>query len=102
MSVKIPEEIWKQLVDIAKSDGVITKDEEVLLDNIKTNLERYYSSLQEKPITDKEKLEVFASQVDIMSEAYDTAHIDGEISHDEYELLKKLQKIVTKFAEDEH
>ncbi|MHA2091821.1 MAG: hypothetical protein ACW98K_13290 [Candidatus Kariarchaeaceae archaeon] len=102
MSVKIPEEIWNQLVDIAKSDGVITQDEEVLLDTIKSNLERYYNSLEENPLTDEEKLEVFAAQVDIMSEAYDTAHIDGKISHDEYELLKKLQKIVTKFAEDEH
>ncbi len=101
MSASIPSEIWEDLIAIAKTDGVITKDEEVLLDTIKTNLERYYSSLEENPITDKEKLEVFASQVDIMSEAYDTAHLDGKISHDEYELLKKLQKIVVKFAEDE-
>lgn len=100
MANLIPKAIWDELIKVVEEDGIISKDEEVLLENIKKNLERYYSSLKEVPKDDSEKFKVFEAQLDIMREAYDTAYLDNKISKDELELLKKLQKIVRKIIED--
>ncbi len=100
MANLIPKSIWDELIKVAEEDGIISDDEKVLLENIKKNLEKYYTSLKEEPKDDSEKLKVFEAQLDIMREAYDTAYLDNKISKDELELLKKLQKIVRKIIED--
>ncbi|MHA2251277.1 MAG: hypothetical protein ACXAD7_13020 [Candidatus Kariarchaeaceae archaeon] len=99
MTKLIPEDIWNELITVAKEDGVISNDEEILLSNIETNLERYYESMREDESTNPNKLEVLEAQLNIMRNAYDKAYEDGVISKDEFELLKKLQKIVRKIDE---
>lgn len=104
MSDLIPKNIWKELVLVAEKDEFISKDEIILMENIRKNLQHYYSSIQKqnknKTKTDEDELKIFGIQLDILRNAYDTAYADGIISEDEYELLKKLQIIVRKIAEE--
>lgn len=95
MSETIPERIWERLVKIAKRDGVITEDEQALLDNIKKNLTEYYVSQKlDEADNDSTGIKTFENYLNIMHGAYEVAHEDDIISEDEFQLLKELQTIV--------
>jgi len=93
----IPEQIWEKLLTIANEDGVISTDEEIMLENIKQNLKKYYDARASNDEGDE--LLVLQHHLDIMREAYDTAYLDDKLSEDELQLLKGLQKIVNRMAE---
>ncbi|MCH8905562.1 MAG: hypothetical protein IH840_00605 [Candidatus Heimdallarchaeota archaeon] len=94
MSSEIPKKLWQKLITIAKLDGIITDDEQALLDNIEKNLREYYKSKKLEKEEGLSGLKVLESYLDIMHEAYATAHEDEVISEDEFQLLKELQSIV--------
>ncbi|MHA2251000.1 MAG: hypothetical protein ACXAD7_11595 [Candidatus Kariarchaeaceae archaeon] len=94
----IPEKIWKELVEVAKSDGVITSEEEKLLDSIKLTLGRYYKKLD---YSDKEfHAKILKDQLqEVIDDAYKTAEDDDMITWDEFHILKKLKNIVTQLGD---
>lgn len=84
------DEIWNELVKVAKDDGTITPEEEKLLDNIKSALTNYYDKVEESG-ADKSKM-----LQQVIDHAYSYAQKDNVISWDELDILKKLKEVVKK------
>ncbi|MCH8906688.1 MAG: hypothetical protein IH840_06335 [Candidatus Heimdallarchaeota archaeon] len=88
--VSFNDEIWNELIAVAKGDGTVTSDEEKLLDNIKRALTEYYEKVESQSDDKATLLE------QIIDRAYAYAQKDNMISWDELAILKKLKEVSKK------
>lgn len=92
----IPDELWNTLIDVAKKDGIITNDEDALLDTIQIELQKFYKKmLQSEGNKDPKKM-----LRTVLEKAHDQALKDDKISNDEAALMHKLKIILDKIKEE--
>lgn len=90
--------IYDSLIAEATKDGVFRLDESILIKNIIANLETYTKiideALEDGVVSGTERLQLFHSRMALMQDAIKTASVDDTISKAEFNLLKKIQKIL--------
>ena len=92
----------KQLLTVVLSDGKISKEEKVLVDNIARNIRKYENSVQEAvqdDILTKDEMDVLLTLYGkIINDAKNTANRDKYISQDEKNILDKLVEYLKKLS----
>ena len=92
------EEVYKELLRIAKQDQVLTEDEDALIKNIMENIDQYYKILddanQDAVISDDEKASLQDQRGTILADATKIARNDETVSVEEFNLLMGLRRIL--------
>ena len=92
------EKLYQKLIDTANKDGIITSDEQKLIDNIRKNIEKYSKILNESYadniITADEQNDLYTFRKKIMEEALIIAKQDHKITQDEFSLLRCIKDIL--------
>lgn len=91
------ERVWTQLTAVAYNDGIITQDEQSLLNQIMIDLQKYSEvleiALEDGIITDDELVFLKEARLNLWSKANVVALQDAIISPDEQQILEKLKEI---------
>ncbi|MCY3414460.1 MAG: hypothetical protein INQ03_22625 [Candidatus Heimdallarchaeota archaeon] len=84
----------QKIIERAKEDGVITEEEQAIIDTIKFNIESYQKMLEkaldDNIITQEERNQLNDLEEKIYGDSYFTAMDDKVISKDESTLIKTL------------
>ena len=98
------QKLYDKLIDKAKEDGVITEEEQAILDQVKINIEDYEKLLSEalddNIITEDEAKELRNTRAKMLDSAWITADKDAEINPDEAGLLNLLLNLLKKIEID--
>lgn len=101
-----PEEIYQRIIDKANEDGIITSDEQALIDNVKDNIAIYSAivkeSYEDEIITSEEQNDMYLTRKQILKEAIEIANKDDTITQDEFNLLQIIRRIITDMEDQEH
>jgi uncharacterized tellurite resistance protein B-like protein len=88
------EDVLRSLLIKAKEDGIITSDEQNILDMVKNKLNKLSSdiemALSDDVITVNERELIKESRVQLMSEVFELANSDKNLTNDELQLLNLL------------
>ena len=91
-----------KIIQKAKEDGIITEDEQRLIDTTKANIQAYQDlvelALEDGVITQEERNKLIDLEEKIMADAYETANEDQTITLEEANLIKILIKSFDKNA----
>ncbi len=98
------QKLFGKLLDKAKEDGVITDEEQAILDQVKINIDDYekllHRALDDNIITEDEAKELRNSRAKMLDTAWVTADKDAEIDSDEASLLNLLLSLLKKIEID--
>ena len=93
------------LLNIANKDGVVTEEEQQLIDKILLEVENYETVFKEAISDQKldagERLKLFKAKLNILRNAAKAVHEDLHVSQDEEEILKGLRSIFPDMQESE-
>ncbi|MCY3414596.1 MAG: hypothetical protein INQ03_23305 [Candidatus Heimdallarchaeota archaeon] len=93
--------ILSKMAEVAKRDGIITDDEQTVLNNVKIGLEEYFSTLekaQEDGVIDDNDFGMLNGiAAKIVMETQNTALLDGLYSDDEKALVDKLSSLLIEY-----
>ena len=96
-------DIWDKLVDVALSDGIISDDEDKLITNFLSNIEKYQvlleESLEDGIIDDYEKDFLLNQRINIFNKIRYIAKDDLVITEDEEQLIGIIQKLISEMHE---
>ncbi|MHA2365887.1 MAG: hypothetical protein ACXAC7_18150 [Candidatus Hodarchaeales archaeon] len=88
------EALFRDLYKIAMDDGLITEEEQRILDSVTKNIDSFITALEEAMadnIITKEENELLNNIYDkIYDESADIANEDNQLTTDEFKLLVKL------------
>jgi len=90
--------IYEKLFSIAKEDGIVKADEKALIQNIMSNIGKYFQIIDQNFVGSLK--EFHENRKKIMDEAMATAKADNNVSDDEYSILLQLQKILEEIEEN--
>lgn len=89
---------YKEMLNQSLMDGVITKDEHALLDNIRENYgiyeEHFKLAMEDGIISDEETDDLRRMRKEIYKKALETAFHDSVITDDELKILETLKSSV--------
>ena len=98
------QKLYVKLLEKAKEDGVITEEEQAILDQVKINMEDYEKllteALEDQIITEEEAKELRNSRAKMLDVAWLTADKDAKIDKDEAGLLNLLLNLLKKIEMD--
>ncbi|MHA2503086.1 MAG: hypothetical protein ACXAE3_09460 [Candidatus Kariarchaeaceae archaeon] len=101
-----PSEINQKMIDIAKQNGIITADEQAIIESVKENIAKYFEVLHQSYdddiITSDEQNDMYALRKRIMDEAVEIAKDDNQITQDEFALLRVIKSILEEMEYNEH
>lgn len=101
-----PKKIYNQILDKANEDGIITSDEQAIIDSIKSNISKYQEiledSYEDEIITAEEQNDMYLSRKHMLEEALSIAKEDNKITQDEFKLLKIIRQIIGEMENQEH
>lgn len=91
-------ETWERLIKVALEDNFLSKDEQILLRKILSNLEAYHEALdqafEDGVIDNKEKLNLLTLRLKLINEMNSTAKADTKITAEEQNLIKSALVII--------
>jgi cysteinyl-tRNA synthetase len=97
-----PKDFLHQILKIVLSDGKISKEERILVDNIARNIKQYdnavQNALQDDILTKNEMNVLLNLYNEIIADAEFTANKDAYISQDEKNILDKLLEYLKKLS----
>lgn len=97
--------ITDEITGIAKRDGVITEEEQTLIDSIETEMKKYKTlmekALEDNEITPKERNSLFRAKLQIIKNSVKTIRQDFNVSNDEQEIINGLQKMLPEISKFE-
>jgi hypothetical protein len=95
-----------EILKAAKEDGIISEDEQALIDSIQANIAKYYrildKSYEDGVITSDEEHNFYEARKIILEEALKVAREDEQITQDEFRIIKVLRHVIRKMEENEH
>jgi len=98
-----PDDLLKDLLDIAKSDGIVSDDENNLIKTVEKEMNKYRGMLKkasEDGIIDKgEKLQLFGMRLNVVRKVFDTVQKDMKVTRDEQDLLDALMTKLNQLQE---
>ena len=90
--------ILTQIFILAEEDGIITKEERDLLNQIKIDLKKYnellQQALEDDIITEEEQKTLHQFKKKLLKSAYDLSRKDNIIDRDEREIISLLVKLL--------
>ncbi|MCH8908838.1 MAG: hypothetical protein IH840_17265 [Candidatus Heimdallarchaeota archaeon] len=93
-------EVYNKILQKAKEDGVITDEEQAILDRLKLDVDKYKEMLKKAKadniITEGEARELQELRAKMIDRAYHTADQDSVIDSDEASILNLLLKLLRK------
>ena len=91
-------ETWERLIKVALEDNFLSKDEQILLRKILSNLEAYHEALdqafEDGVIDSKEKLNLLTLRLKLINEMNSIAKADTKITAEEQNLIKSALVII--------
>jgi len=101
-----PEQLYQRMLEVANEDGIISEDEQALIDNVRANISKYFQilrdSFEDKIITEEEQYEMYESRKRILEEALQVAKGDEKITQDEFKLLSTIREILQEMEYNEN
>ncbi|OLS25715.1 MAG: hypothetical protein HeimC2_17710 [Candidatus Heimdallarchaeota archaeon LC_2] len=98
------QKLYAKLLDKALEDGIITEEEQAILDDVKMNIGDYEKllseALEDEIITEKEAKDLRNSRAKMLDMAWLTADKDAEIDPDEAGLLNLMLNLLKKIEMD--
>ena len=98
------QKLYAKLLVKAKEDGIITGEEQAILDQVKMNIEDYENllveALEDNIITESEAKDLRNSRAKMLDMAWLTADKDAEINSDEAGLLNLMLSLLKKIEID--
>lgn len=95
------QDLYDLLLKKAKEDGIITSEEQAILDHVELEIEKYEKMVEEamedNVITEEESNQLKKQRSIMLEGAWVTADEDSVISQDEARLLNLLLKLLKKF-----
>ena len=99
------EKAREYLMNIANKDGIVTEEEEELIEKILLEVQNYETIFKEAIVDQKldseERLKLFKAKLNILRNAAKAVHEDLHVSQDEEEILKGLRSIFPDMQESE-
>ncbi|MCH8906106.1 MAG: hypothetical protein IH840_03370 [Candidatus Heimdallarchaeota archaeon] len=97
--------ITDEIIGIAKRDGIITEEEQTLIDSIENEMKKYKTlmekALEDNEITPKERNSLFRAKLQIIKNSVKTIRQDFNVSNDEQEIINGLQKMLPEISKFE-
>jgi len=93
------------LLEIANKDGIVTDEEQKLIDKILLEVQNYENvfkeAIEDQKLDSGERLKLFKAKLNILRNAARAVHEDLHVSQDEEEILKGLRSIFPDMQESE-
>lgn len=100
--IDVVEMVKTEVTNIAKRDGVITDEEQRLIDSIVNEMTKYKvimeKALDDDEINPKERNTLFRAKLQIIKNSVKTIREDFNVSNDEQEIINGLQKILPEIS----
>lgn len=100
-----PEDFVKHLMDIAKTDGVVSDDEKNLIAVVEKEIRDYHfaltQALEDGVITRQEKLSLINKRLTFVRKVFDTVQKDMKVTDDEEALLSAVMQKLEDFTKIE-
>lgn len=99
-------DIYETLINIANENGIVSSDEQNMLEKINEDIEKYFevldNSYEDDIITSEEQHKLYQMRKNILDSALAVAKEDDEVSQEEFALLQAVKSIIEALEENEH
>jgi hypothetical protein len=94
LDTKILDKLFKEVVNIAKEDNIITSEEQAILEKTRINIEEfkrlYEEAIEDNVITDEEFEALSGAYKKIYSDSEEEAMKDQKLTKDEVKIISKI------------